>query len=211
MKKHGPTYGLHGMLLFGNSEEIFASHLAMFHAPHDYQLVLKIHLADRKLEKELKQQLNRNLDLWTLEPQQFELARLAPDAQPALREFRATIFHGHFEQGGKIQYKNVLIKVEATLLFRHLSAQHIQHERIVYLPIGEGRHRFLLKQIDSRPDFDHLLAIDVKAEAQFKPLLINKHGEQEPAQSKLEHAIQRQLGLGTEVRGSIYYDHADLQ
>ena len=33
----------HGMLLFGN-ETVYASHLPMFHSPHDYQLILELDL-----------------------------------------------------------------------------------------------------------------------------------------------------------------------
>ena len=34
----------HGMLLFGQNQT-YASHLPMFHTPHDYQLIMKIKLS----------------------------------------------------------------------------------------------------------------------------------------------------------------------
>ena len=35
---------VHGMLLFGK-ENLYASHLPMFHAPHDYQVIFKLNLS----------------------------------------------------------------------------------------------------------------------------------------------------------------------
>lgn len=38
----GVTHGTHGMALFGGKDALYTSHLPMFHAPHDYQLVLQV-------------------------------------------------------------------------------------------------------------------------------------------------------------------------
>ncbi|WP_373990514.1 hypothetical protein [Duganella sp. BuS-21] len=40
------THGEHGMVLFGGKKGLYASHLPMFHAPHDYQVILQLHVAD---------------------------------------------------------------------------------------------------------------------------------------------------------------------
>jgi hypothetical protein len=37
---------VHGMVLFGGKQAAYVSHLPMFHAPHDRQLILKVALAD---------------------------------------------------------------------------------------------------------------------------------------------------------------------
>ena len=41
------TDGVHGMALFGGKDGRYAAHLPMFHAPHDYQVLLPIRLADK--------------------------------------------------------------------------------------------------------------------------------------------------------------------
>ncbi|MCU6432275.1 hypothetical protein LPB67_00615 [Undibacterium sp. Jales W-56] len=205
------TYGLHGMLLFGNSEGLYASHLPMFHAPHDYQVVLQVRLANRQLETQIKKDLEKKLRLWTIEPEQFDIAQLAPGANPALHQFKANIVLGHFEQGGKTRYKNVLMVVEQALLFRQLSPALHQSEVATYRQIGSGRQRFLLKEIDSRPDYDHVIAISTAAHASTQNLLIKKSGIDQPDRTELQSALQKIAGSGARLKANIYFDHADLE
>jgi hypothetical protein len=40
------SYGVHGMALFGGKDALFASHLPMFHAPHNQQVILQIEIHD---------------------------------------------------------------------------------------------------------------------------------------------------------------------
>ncbi len=51
--------GLHGMLLFGGLEGLYASHLPMFHTPHDVQLLLRIRLQDAALNQQIRSDLAR--------------------------------------------------------------------------------------------------------------------------------------------------------
>src|SRR5471030_1344452 len=100
----GPTYGEHGMALFGGTQGLYASHLPMFHAPHDYQVILQVHVADPVIDAALRKRLNGHTALWTIAPEKFELDRLAPQAALPLTQFQADLVQGHFEQGGKTQY-----------------------------------------------------------------------------------------------------------
>ena len=61
-------HGLHGMLLFSDGDALYASHLPMFHAPHDVQLIFRFTLADKKIESELVKALDANKPYWTLAP-----------------------------------------------------------------------------------------------------------------------------------------------
>src|SRR5579859_1939791 len=74
-----PTWGLHGMVLFGGADGLFASHLPMFHAPHDYHVVIALQLPP-DIDTSIRTRLSRAPALWTLVPEEFELARLAPGA-----------------------------------------------------------------------------------------------------------------------------------
>jgi hypothetical protein len=94
------TYGEHGMALFGGKEGLYASHLPMFHAPHDYQVILQVHVADAATDAALRQRLDGETTLWTVAPEKFELSRLAPSAAVPLRQFKADLVQGHFEQRG---------------------------------------------------------------------------------------------------------------
>ena len=105
-----PSYGAHGMAVFGGSGGVLASHLAMFHAPHDYQVLLQIQLADPALEGALRAQLQAEPKLWSIDPEKFPLTDLWQAKQPR-KQFRADLYQGHFERGGKLVHKQVLIEV----------------------------------------------------------------------------------------------------
>ena len=209
--KHGPTWGVHGMLLFGNSEGMYVSHLPMFHAPHDYQVVLQIRCLDQKLDAAIKARLEQKLVLWTMEPEQFEIARLAADSKTPLKQFKANIVLGHFEQGGKVEYKDVAVVVEKTLIFHQLSPQMRNNNQAVYHQIGSGSQRFLLKEIDSRPDFDHVLAISVPAATARADVVVKKVGLQAVSDGEFLHVLQGKVDKRAGVKGTIYLDRADLE
>lgn len=96
-----PSWGLHGMVLFGGKNGLFASHLPMFHAPHDGHVVIALQIASPAIDAAMRTRLTKTPALWTLVPEEFELARLAPHAASPLSEFKADIVEGHFERGGK--------------------------------------------------------------------------------------------------------------
>ncbi|MFZ6844012.1 hypothetical protein [Undibacterium sp. RuTC16W] len=208
---HSPAYGLHGMLLFGNNEGLYASHLPMFHTPHDYQVVLQIRIANQQLDAQIKKDLTQKIRLWTIEPEQFDITTLAPGANPALRQFKANIVSGHFEQGGKVRYKSITAIVERALIFRQLSPELHQSDTATYRQIGHGSHRFLLKEIDSRPDYDHVLAISTNARSSRQNILIKKSGISEPDPQTLQSALRSINGADARLEGNVYFDHADLE
>ncbi len=209
--KHGPTWGVHGMLLFGNSEGMYVSHLPMFHAPHDYQVVLQIRCLDQKLDAVIKAGLEQKLVLWTMEPEQFEIARLIADSKMPLKQFKANIVLGHFEQGGKVEYKDIAVVVEKTLIFRQLSSHMRDSKQAVYHQIGSGSQRFLLKEIDSRPDFDHVLAISVPAAAGMSDVVVKKTGLQAVTDAEFLQVLRGKVDKGAGVKGTVYLDKADLE
>src|SRR4030095_17245252 len=46
---------VHGMLIFG-TEKIYASHLPLFHAPHNYQIILELELDSSSKHKFIEDQ-----------------------------------------------------------------------------------------------------------------------------------------------------------
>ncbi len=201
-----PTYGEHGMALFGGKDGLYASHLPMFHAPHDYQVLLKLRLADQAQDRALRARLDGKAALWTLAPEKFELDRLAPGAAHPLRRFKADLVQGHFEQGGKTQYAGAGVIVEQVLLFRQLAAQPAQTSTARYIQLGGGAQRYLVKQIDSRPDFDHIVAIATPRTAPHQSFNVNKHALDEPAAAALQRAVP-----GSRVIGTVYFSTEDLK
>lgn len=143
--------GLHGMVLFGGLEGLYASHLPMFHAPHDVQLLLRLRAADAPLDARLRRQLAQRPALWTLEPERFDLNGLERGQG---RTFDAQVVDGHFERGGLPWRAGVRFEIEQTLLFRRLDPRPRQAGAAHFLWFGQGREHFLLKWLDQRPDVD---------------------------------------------------------
>jgi hypothetical protein len=200
------SFGLHGMALFGGKDALYASHLPMFHAPHDYQVVLKVHLADAALDKALRARLDGNTALWTISPENFELDRLAPQAAKPLVRFKGDIVQGHFEQGGKTQWVGTTVVVDKVLVFRQLAPDYKQNAAVHYLQLGSGANRYLVKEIDSRPDFDHIVALQAAARTPLTPVLVAKRGLGQPPAAAIEKALP-----GAKVRGTVYYFTDDLK
>ena len=201
-----PSMGSHGMVLFGGADALYASHLPMFHAPHDYQVILQVRLADQAQDAALRARLDGGTALWTLDPEKFELDRFAPGAGNPVQRFTADLVLGHFEQGGKTAYTGALVIVEKVLLFRQLSAQPSRSSAARYLQLGSGRQRFLVKQIDSRPDFDHVLAVRARRGVRGGAVVLAKTALQQPSDAAIAQALP-----GVEVAGSVYFSTADLR
>lgn len=202
----GVTYGTHGMALFGGKDALYASHLPMLHAPHDYQVVLQVRIKDPALDAALRQRLDGKTALWSIDPEKFELDRLAPNASAPLREFKAGLVDGHFERGGKTQYAGATVVVDKVLIFRKLSADAATRDSARYVQLGSGKQRYLVKEIDSRPDFDHIVALTAPAGASSAPVVLAKQGLDETAAAAFARALP-----GITVRGTVYFDTADLK
>jgi hypothetical protein len=203
-----PTFGQHGMAMFGGRDGIYAAHLPMFHAPHDYQVVLRLSIGDSTIDRLVKARLDGKTALWTIAPENFELDRLAPGAKQPLKTFQADLVLGHFEQGGKAQYRNVPVVVEEVLMFRRLSPVQHASRQARYVQIGSGVQRFLVKEIDSRPDFDHIVGYKAAGGAARNPVTVAKTALNATPAKALEAALNAPPGA---VGGTIYYYLDDLR
>jgi hypothetical protein len=153
------AFGGHGMAVFGGREGLYASHLPMFHAPHDSQVLLRFHLADAAADQALREALARAPRLWTFDPEPFDLLRLGPGHVQPLRAFQARFFDGHFERGGKPQAGEQRVVVDEVLLFRRLNPAPREAATGRYRLVGQGSEWFAVKTIDRRPDFDHIVRL----------------------------------------------------
>jgi hypothetical protein len=201
-----PTFGQHGMALFGGRDGLYAAHLPMFHPPHDYQVVLRLRLADAAQDRALRMRLEGKTALWTLAPEQFEIDCLAPGSATPLTRFKADLVLGHFEQDGVTQHTGAQVVVEKVMLFRQLSAAQSLMPTVRYMQLGRGARRFLVKLVDSRPDFDHIVAISARPGTPLETVSVTKKGLVEPCALELQQALP-----GARVRGSIYYSVDDLK
>ena len=178
MHHHGATStrGLHGMLLVGE-DPMYASHLPMFMAPHNYQAILRITLPDdvRRQLGDVRAHVGKDV-LVTLKPEVFAITDLvAPDTP--LRAFLADVVNGHFEHGGEPIAEAVTVTVEDVVVFQELDVSGTSHGGdLSYLLFGDAdRDLFLAHLIDHRPSFDQVLRVAVAGE-HFTQAEIDRQG-----------------------------------
>ncbi|MGE0824972.1 MAG: hypothetical protein AB7P18_23005 [Candidatus Binatia bacterium] len=146
---------VHGMLVFG-TEEIYLSHLPMFHPPHDYQIILAAEF-DRNTEAAYRKSRKAHPEerVYTLEPLPFVLREMVQ----TLRPFTATLYRGHFERGGIPIAGNVPVNIKRLLFFKRLVADATKREHQNYILFGNNKEWFLAHQIVAKPDFDEIASV----------------------------------------------------
>jgi hypothetical protein len=210
--KKASHWGLHGMLIFGGKEGLYASHLPMLHAPHDRQLIFRFHLRDAKTDNALRASLAQTPEIWTLEPEEFDLNRLQTNTPNALQQFKGRLVQGHFERKGKERYVQQTIIVDEIIVFNALAPKEQTQSAGHYYVIGTGSEKFLMKKIDRRPDFDILISLKpVPKSETAAELLLPTNTLKLPDTKMLDETLAYQLGKEWKVRKIIYFETADLQ
>lgn len=200
-----PRFGLHGMVLFTDGINLLASHLPMFHAPHDVQVVLRIHLADATMHQRLVDKLWQSpSDYWTLEPELFDLNLLAPTHQQPLKRFHASLYQGHFERGGQKQSES-LVEVEQVLWFSPLRATEPQPSQFRLISL-QAQSCVYAYHIGKQPSFDQILLVKPSAIEQTLtcPARIAASENSAAAASAVRAALPYNIM-------TVYFETADLQ
>ncbi|MGI2175628.1 hypothetical protein [Shewanella ulleungensis] len=167
--EHPVKMGLHGMLLFGSQYGLFASHLPMFHQPHNAQVVYKLSFADPTIQAEviegIRASANSNDPIWTIVPTTFDLSLLDPKHPQNITQLTVDVVKGHFERGGKMQWQAQKINVDKMELFNPLPLKSClakeadnHYLNLNYQP--NDKVQFLVNTLMSRPDADHIVRLD---------------------------------------------------
>jgi hypothetical protein len=147
--------GTHGMLLFGR-HALYASHLPMFHRPHDYQVLLELELsgpAQAAYAASLGQYPQETV--YTLDPEKFVL----PDMVAHPRPFQADVYRGHFERGGTRIASGATVRIRRVVYFRPLLAADAAPAHPTYIVLGNSQEQFLAHRIAGQPDYDQVLRV----------------------------------------------------
>ena len=151
------------MLLFG-MEEVFVSHLPMFHSPHDYQVIASIQLPQQIKEKYLASIAEDEEEtVYTLVPEKFILPEMIEDP----RTFKAVLYKGHFERGGEPITEEFDLDLVRIIHFRKFDQQAIRPGSPNFIFFGNSVEQFAAHHITAKPDFDQLMAIEVKGNKQI--------------------------------------------
>jgi hypothetical protein len=146
---------VHGILLFGN-HVTYASHLPMFHSPHDYQVLLKLSLAEVSgghTVAAYDSAKATSAEYFTLVPERMDLTQVISGAK---KSFKAAIFQGHFERGGK-NLGLVQVSVEKIVYATHLDANAASSNN--YFVFGESGEYFAAHIIQGKPNFDAIAQV----------------------------------------------------
>ncbi len=151
----------HGMLLFGD-KTAYASHLPMFHKPHDYQLIMKLSLADIPRSETLKLydlKKKSGKTLFTIVPETMDLTLIMNESK---KSFTAALYEGHFERGG-INLGTVIVQVDKIIFSKKLNPLEAESS-VDYLVFGEKNEYFAAHIIKSKPSFDTILKVSQPTE-----------------------------------------------
>ena len=157
---------VHGMLLVGE-ETPFLSHLPIFGAPHDFQVILEVRFAKTGSNPQADYFADRKrtgTKVYTIEPTRFVLPQLAA-AEP-LRSFKASLYRGHFERFPSQAAKDaariaqdVEVTVTNVVTFQRFAPGATKAAQLEYQVFGKGRERFLAHVITAAPDFDQVVPV----------------------------------------------------
>lgn len=159
---HGDKPSVHGMVIFGK-KVIYLSHLPMFHSPHDYQAVMEAEFEQSALKAYLTSAQDETL--FTLVPEKFSL----PDMMNKPRPFKAQIYAGHFERGGKL-IAETTVMIKNVILFKKLNPAGPRPQKLTYYVFGNEVEQFMVHKISSKPDFDHVLQVKTAGTSGIKEL-----------------------------------------
>ena len=168
----GDPPGGHGMVVLG-AGTVFLSHLPMFMAVHDYQVILEAefvgpdglpeeaYAVDRKDHPDQK--------LYTLAPRPFVLPDILPrdDKPPRLSSFRGNVFRNHFERKATDPEQiaqDVVVNVKNVVHGRKFDPAAERPKNLEYILFGRVGDIYLAHLISRPPDFDQLIRVTVDHE-----------------------------------------------
>jgi hypothetical protein len=158
---------VHGMLIFG-TDKIYASHLAMFHAPHNYQIIIEVVLEKVAKQKFVAdQKAHPEFTTYTIEPEKFVL----PDMISKQGSFKANLYRGHFERGGVKIADSILVKIVSIVYFKNFDITESKLSTSNFIVFGGSKEQFAAHQISHQPDFEQILQVKTTLEKNKKEII----------------------------------------
>ena len=144
----------HGMLIFGN-KTLYASHLPMFHSPHDYQAIFELRFDASTLQVYLDDKLQSPNSIYTFVPEPFVLT----DLEHGLQSMKGTLYHGHFEKGGTPMTGPIRVGVVKTISFKKLRPTDPNSNSYPGIIFGNNDELFMAHQLEGAPGFDQIVEL----------------------------------------------------
>ena len=196
--------GSHGMLVVG-TDVVYLSHLPMFHAPHDYQLIFEAGLDAKVLDDYRRDNVAHADTYYTLVPTD---RWVLPNTIVEGASFRADLYRGHFERDGTPIRQGITVKVRRIVHFRRFDTGRTA-DPTQWIAFGRGREHFLAHRIEAAPDMDQIVQLaSSPVEGQAVRLAL-------PDESKRSEPKAGELKAGDSVASRsvqrvIYTEYGDL-
>ena len=150
--------GSHGMVVAGTVDEAFLSHIPMFQAPHDVQLVVAGAFSSLEPSRPLPASFSD--ELFTFLPDRMSLDQLRSGA---LTELHGTLFAGNFESGGRPVPGRVRFRV-TRVIHEHVLASGVAGAgggggELTYFVFGSRAHTLAVHRLTVSPGFDEALRV----------------------------------------------------
>jgi len=195
------TRGVHGMLVLGD-RPFYLSHLPMFMAPHNYQVLLRASLDDESAGKLTAFRAHFGNDIiCTFEPEEFSITDFRPSdpGQSPLTELSGTLFRGHFEHEADVLSQRATVVIEEVLCFEELPAT--PSDDLTYRIFGDADGQlFLAHRVSQPPDFDQVLAVRILG-AHFTSDELRREGMPDLTIPGRKNAPERRLTARETVAG----------
>jgi len=152
----------HGMFALG-SKSTYLVHMPMLHKPHNFQLILEVHLSCQKIQVVLCQEMQKYIELSktnqliTLLPEPLDTDSFFNDK---VTSFTADLFQGHFEKQGK-KLGKVKVNVLKTIWKQQISiitnSASFFDEYVIF---GKSGEYFTTHIIKNNSHFDYVALVD---------------------------------------------------
>lgn len=143
------------MLIFG-TEKIYASHLPLFHSPHNYQIILELQLDDAAKQQFISdQQQHPEAATYTIEPEKFILPQMIATPKP----YTANIYRGHFERGGIKIMENITVQIKQVVYFKKFNVDESKEAAADFILFGNSKEQFAVHHISNKPDFEQIIQV----------------------------------------------------
>ena len=138
--------GSHGMVLIHHQDVgIFASHLPLYHTPHDYQIIYRVNVEQDEVLKALLSK-----DMVTILPEPFDLMTLVNKQQMTTK---TAIYQGHFERGG-VKVMDIEMTFATPILVERVDPNFVNSDMAFYrIPVANNLE-LTIHKIQQAPSFD---------------------------------------------------------
>lgn len=200
---------IHGMVLFGGANAVYASHLPLFHPPHDYQVILELAMRDDGQSGAVAEfEKLRRLPgaLFTFAPENMDLTKVISGVR---KSFAARLYKGHFERDGQEIGSVVLDVVKVIYSAKLKSSDGPSND---YLVFGRDGEYFAIHLIGGAPSFDAVLEVGRPFDHNSAlpdsalPLRISSEERGRPPAQRLGN----QTGPWADIKSSVYFEREEL-